>query len=83
MERLRHRGLLFWLRTFALWAAATSAGRLPYLYAKAGARLPANFGRDFVAASVPLPCYAALALFATAALVVYRGGSERPTARPV
>jgi hypothetical protein len=57
MERLgiRHRGLLFWLLTLALWAAAaTSAGRLPYLFANAGARLPADFGRDFVAASVRL-----------------------------
>ena len=55
MEGLRYRGLLFWLLTLALWAAAaTSAGRLPYLYAKAGARLPADFGRDFVAASARL-----------------------------
>ena len=57
MERpgTRRRGLWFWLPALALWAAAAaSAGRLPDLLAEAGARLPADFGRDFVAASVRL-----------------------------
>jgi uncharacterized membrane protein len=51
----RRRGLLFWILALTLWgAAAASAGRLPYLFAEVGARLPADFGRDFVAASVQL-----------------------------
>ena len=51
----RHRGPLFWILALALWgAAAASAGRLPLLFAEVGARLPADFGRDFVAASVRL-----------------------------
>src|SRR5262245_49757665 len=51
----RHRGLRFWVLALTLWgAAAASAGRFPFLLAEVGARLPADLGRDFVAASVRL-----------------------------
>jgi hypothetical protein len=51
----RRRSALFWILALALWGlAAGSAGVWPYALAGVGARLPADFGRDFVAASVAL-----------------------------
>jgi hypothetical protein len=51
----RRRTLIFWIPALVLWGlAAGSAGLYPYALAAFGAGLPADFGRDFVAASARL-----------------------------
>jgi hypothetical protein len=51
----RRPALLFWIAALVVWGlAAGSAGLYPYALAAFGAGLPADFGRDFIAASVRL-----------------------------
>jgi hypothetical protein len=51
----RHRVALLGVLALALWGlAAASAGIRPYALAVVGAQLPADFGRDFVAAEARL-----------------------------
>src|SRR5262249_21033523 len=51
----RHHEWVFWGLALVLWGmASASAGTRPYALAVVGARLPADFGRDFVASSTRL-----------------------------
>jgi hypothetical protein len=84
-NRAERRSLVFWLLAVALWGIASgSDGIRPYELAVFGSRRPADFGRDFVAASVRL---ADGAVYAPAVSLAYRhhallGVREGGTAGP-